>query len=175
MNPTPKLACAAVACAIAALAQAQQRPYQSVTDARLASPEPENWLSYCGNYSGWGYSALSKISNKNVGKLTLAWSYTTGLTEGHQSPPIVNGGYMYVTTPGSQVIALDAKTGNEIWRYKPQIPGEQLQLHPDQPRRGAVRRRLTWPPSTASSSHSMRRPARRCGRPRSTSGRTATT
>ena len=52
------------------------------------------------------------------------------MAEGHQSPPIVNGSYMYVTTPGSQVVALDAKSGQELWRYKPQIPADMTQLHP---------------------------------------------
>ncbi len=131
MKPTFKLACIAAACAASSFAfAAEAPPYQSVTDARLASPEPANWLSYRGNYSGWGYSPLDQINDKNVGKLQLAWAYTTGLTEGHQSPPVVNGRYMYVTTPSSQVIALDAKTGNELWRYKPQIPAEMQQLHP---------------------------------------------
>jgi alcohol dehydrogenase (cytochrome c) len=132
MKPTLQFVYTAVTCAIATLAQAQMAdaPYQPVTDARLAAPEPGSWLIYRGNYSGWGYSPLTKINDKNVGKLSLAWSYSTGLTEGHQSPPIVNGGYMYVTTPNSQVIALDAKTGQELWRYKPQIPSDMTQLHP---------------------------------------------
>ena len=55
---------------------------------------------------------------------------STGQTEGHQAPPIVNNGYMYVTTPGAQVIALDAATGTELWRYKKEIPGDLMQLHP---------------------------------------------
>ena len=143
MKPTLKLVSAAVGCALAACsqmpAQTQKqaqtppptsRPYQAVTDARLQSPEPANWLSYRGNYGGWGYSPLKAIHTGNVGKLTLAWSYATGQSEGHQAPPIVNGGYMYVATPGAQVIAFDAKTGAEIWRYKAQLPAEQLQLHP---------------------------------------------
>ena len=130
MNLTLKLTCAAVACAVSTLTFAQARPYPTVTDARLAAPEPANWLSYRGNYNGWGYSPLKGINDTNVNKLSLAWSYSTGLSEGHQSPPIVNGGYMYVTTPGSQVLALDAKTGKELWRYKPEIPTEMLQLHP---------------------------------------------
>jgi alcohol dehydrogenase (cytochrome c) len=137
-----KLAVGTVAIAVAGLAQAQpkdqpqdlaqpqSRPYPTVTDQRLQSPEPGNWLMYRGNYAGWGYSPLKSINEKNVGKLVPAWSYVTGVTEGHQAPPIVNGGYMYVATPQAQVIALDAKTGNEIWRYKAQLPGEQLQLHP---------------------------------------------
>ena len=104
-------------------------PYAPVTDARLQNPEPNNWLMYRGNYSGWGYSALEKINNKNVKKLTLAWSSATGVTEGHQAPPIVNNGYMYVTTPNAQVIALNAVTGQEIWRYKKDIPADLLMLH----------------------------------------------
>ena len=104
--------------------------YTPVTDARLRTPEPSNWLQYRGNYAGWGYSPLDKINQNNVGKLELAWALSTGQTEGHQAPPIVNNGYMYVTTPGAQVIALDAKTGQELWRYKKEIPAEMLQLHP---------------------------------------------
>lgn len=106
------------------------RPYPSVTDARLQNPEPENWLQYRANYAGWGYSPLAKINQGNVAKLGLAWAFTTGQVEGHQAPPIVNGGYMYITTPGSQVIALDAKTGVELWRYKKKLPAELTQLHP---------------------------------------------
>ena len=98
-------------------AHAAPAAYSPVTDARLSNPEPSNWLQYRGNYAGWGYSPLDKVSSKNVDKLTLAWAFATGQTDGHQSPPVVNNGYMFVTTPGSQVIALDAKTGEELWRY----------------------------------------------------------
>lgn len=109
---------------------AQPAEYTPVTDARLKNPEPGNWLHYRGNYQGWGYSPLTKINTGNVGKLQLAWSFATGQVEGHQSPPFVNNGYMFVTTPGAQLIALDAKTGTELWRYKKEIPAEFLQLHP---------------------------------------------
>jgi len=104
--------------------------YNPVTDARLQNPEARNWLSTRGNYAGWGYSPLDKINEKNVAKMGLAWSYTTGVQEGHQSPPIVNDGYMYITTPGNQVIAMDARNGQELWRYKKEIPPELFQLHP---------------------------------------------
>jgi alcohol dehydrogenase (cytochrome c) len=104
--------------------------YNPVTDARLQNPEARNWLSTRGNYAGWGYSPLDKINNNNVAKMGLAWSYTTGVQEGHQSPPIVNDGYMYITTPGNQVIAMDARNGQELWRFKKEIPPELFQLHP---------------------------------------------
>jgi alcohol dehydrogenase (cytochrome c) len=104
--------------------------YKSVTDERLKNPEPANWLQYRGNYAGWGYSPLSQINEKNVGNLELAWAFSTGQVEGHQAPPIVNNGYMFITTPGALLIALDAKTGQELWRYKKELPADMMQLHP---------------------------------------------
>ena len=117
------------ACALMAHADTKLGPYAPVTDARLAKPEPQNWLMYRGNYNGWGYSPLDQINAGNVKKLKLAWSSATGSTEGHQSPPVVNNGYMYVTTPNAQVIALNAATGQEIWRFKHELPADLLMLH----------------------------------------------
>jgi alcohol dehydrogenase (cytochrome c) len=131
MNPLfNRLFLAVIAALPVAAAHAAPASYAPVTDARLANPEASNWLQYRGNYQGWGYSPLAQITEKNVSKLKLAWAFSTGVQEGHQSPPVVNNGYMYVTTPGAQVIALDAKTGTEIWRYKKELPAELLQLHP---------------------------------------------
>ena len=126
----PLAAAALMACSMAVQADTELGPYTPVTDARLSNPEPANWLQYRGNYAGWGYSPLDKITSGNVGKLKLAWSLATGQTEGHQSPPIVNNGYMYVTTPGAQVIAMDAASGVELWRWKKELPADMMQLHP---------------------------------------------
>ncbi len=104
--------------------------YNPVTDARLKNPEPENWLTWRGNYEGHGHSPLSQITAENVGDLVPVWSYSTGVTEGHQAPPMVNDGIMYVSTPQNQVLALDAKTGDEIWRYVRELPEDLFQLHP---------------------------------------------
>src|SRR5438445_1023460 len=40
--------------------------YNAVTEQRLLNPEPQNWLMYRGNYSGWGYSPLDRITPGNV-------------------------------------------------------------------------------------------------------------
>ena len=104
--------------------------YTPVTKQRLLHPEPRNWLLYRGNYAGWGFSPLAQIDVKNVKHLKLAWSSATGMNEGHEAPPIVNDGFMFVTTPNNQVIAFEAKSGKELWRYKKTIPDEMLQLHP---------------------------------------------
>ena len=104
--------------------------YQSVTDERLLHPEPENWLMNRRTYDSWGYSPLDQINTKNVKKLVPAWTFSTGVEEGHQSPPIVNNGVMFITTPKNQVLALDAKTGDLLWRYRRELPEDLFQLHP---------------------------------------------
>ena len=112
------------------VADAQVRNYSAVTDARLQNPEPENWLMYRGNYAGWGYSPLDKINAGNASKLTPVWALGTGVAEGHQSPPMVNNGVMFLSTPQNQVLALDAKSGEVLWYYKKELPDDLLQLHP---------------------------------------------
>src|SRR5262245_12731860 len=104
--------------------------YTPVTEARLLNPEPQNWLMYRRTFDGHGYSPLDKINTSNVSRLVPVWSYSTGVLEGHQSPPIVNNGVMFVTTPGNQVLALNAKTGDLIWRYKRELPDDIVQSHP---------------------------------------------
>ncbi len=125
------LICAFVLAGFARLSPAQPAaPYSPVTDARLVNPEPENWLMYRRTYNGWGYSPLDQITSENVKRLTVAWTLSTGALEGHQSPPIVNDGRMFVTTPQNQVLALDAVTGDLLWRYRYELPADLQQLHP---------------------------------------------
>ena len=104
--------------------------YSAVTDERLLDPEPENWLSYRRTYDGWGYSPLDQIDTGNVADLAPAWSFSTGVTEGHEAPPIVNDGVMFITTPGNRVFALDARTGDLMWRYVRELPEDLAQFHP---------------------------------------------
>src|SRR2546423_9744958 len=126
---------ALVAAALALLAPAMLGAqsavsYPPVTEQRLLNPEPHNWLMYRGNYAGWGYSPLDQITPQNVTKLTPVWTLSTGVNEGHQAPPIVNNGVMFVATPQAQVLALNARTGDILWRYKRELPEDLLQLHP---------------------------------------------
>jgi alcohol dehydrogenase (cytochrome c) len=104
--------------------------YTPVTAERLKKPEDGNWLHFRRTYDGWGYSPLAQINADNVERLQPVWSYATGQVEGHQAPPIVNNGVMFVATPGNQVIALEAKTGNLLWRYKRPFPEDMTPLHP---------------------------------------------
>jgi alcohol dehydrogenase (cytochrome c) len=104
--------------------------YSPVTGQRLTNPEPGNWMLYRRTYDGQGYSPLDKLNTTNVKNLVPVWTFSTGVTEGHEAPPIVNNGIMFVATPQNQVLALDAKTGDQIWRYKRQLPEDLFQLHP---------------------------------------------
>jgi len=125
-------AAALISIVITSFAQQQPAPvgpmpavlqnYQPVTAERLKNPEPGNWLMIRRTYDGWGYSPLDQINTQNVSRLRPVWSFATGEARVHESAPIVNNGVMFVTTPMNQVIAIDARTGNLLWRYRRQRP-----------------------------------------------------
>ncbi|HTB18433.1 MAG TPA: PQQ-dependent dehydrogenase, methanol/ethanol family [Bryobacteraceae bacterium] len=96
--------------------------YQPVTAERLKHPEDGNWLMIRRTYDGWGYSPLDQLTPANVAQLKPVWIFSTGETRAHESAPIVNNGVMFVTTPMNQVIAIDAKTGTLLWRYRRKRP-----------------------------------------------------
>ncbi|MDE0620762.1 MAG: PQQ-dependent dehydrogenase, methanol/ethanol family [Bryobacterales bacterium] len=90
--------------------------------------EPENWLTYYGTYDSWRYSPLDQINRSNIEQLRPVWAFESGVADGGlQAAPLVVDGTMYVSTAWNRVFALDAATGEQIWRYdypKPdQIPG----------------------------------------------------
>ena len=122
---------------IAALAQqtapapvpAVLREYQSVTAERLKNPENGNWLMIRRTYDGAGYSPLTEITPDNVKRLRPVWVFSTGETKVHESAPIVNNGVMFVSTPNNQVIAIDASTGNLLWRYRRPRPAGAFVSH----------------------------------------------
>jgi alcohol dehydrogenase (cytochrome c) len=104
--------------------------YPTVTDERLQHPEAGDWLMYRRTYDGWGFSPLKEITSSNIQKLSLAWSMSTDLLGAHETTAIVNHGRMFITTPQNNIIALDAKSGTQLWRYKRKYPDGLFQLHP---------------------------------------------
>lgn len=94
-----------------------------VSDARLraADADTSNWLSHGRTYAEQRYSPLSQIDSENISQLGLAWSADLHTPRGVQATPLVVDGVMYVTAPWSVVHALDAATGEERWRYDPQV------------------------------------------------------
>ncbi len=105
------------------------RNYQPVTAERLKNPEDGNWLMIRRTYNGWGYSPLTEITPANVKKLRPVWGFSTGETKVHEAAPIVNNGVMFVTTPENQLIAIDAKTGNLLWRFHKSRPQGAIVPH----------------------------------------------
>lgn len=115
--------CAAVAAAtgaIAIAASAATLAYPTVTQSVLDHAETNNgWLMYRGDYKSNGYKPFKDINTGNVQNLKLAWQYQSpDNPQGYESPEIVNGDYMFVTTPKDQLIAFNAATGQKLWEYK---------------------------------------------------------
>ncbi|MBS0432475.1 MAG: methanol/ethanol family PQQ-dependent dehydrogenase [Proteobacteria bacterium] len=118
--------CAAIM-AVTGLAWAAAPDYQPVTNARLANAASDDgWLMYRGNYTSNGYKPFKDINTGNVAGLKQVWDYKTGMDEGHESPPVVNGNYMFVTTPKDTLFAFEATTGKLLWSYKQDLSGVGL-------------------------------------------------
>lgn len=78
-----------------------------------------DWPHYGGTHAAWRYSELDQINTDNVSRLVPAWIFQTGdYTDGLQVTPIVVDGVMYISTNNNHVIALNAATGEQIWRYE---------------------------------------------------------
>ena len=101
--------------------------YEPVTDAMLAAPPAQAWLSWRRTQDGQGFSPLDQINRDNVKQLTLAWSLT--MREGsNQGTPLVHNGVMFLTHPQNVIQALDAATGDLIWEYVYDYPPESQTL-----------------------------------------------
>lgn len=86
-----------------------------------ANAEPHNWLLHGRTYSEQRFSPLQEINTESVSELGLAWHFETGTTRGLEASPIVVDGRMYTTGPWGVVFALDAKTGEQLWFYDPEV------------------------------------------------------
>jgi len=85
------------------------------------SQNPKDWVMPTGNYANQRYSQLKQITADNVGKLQVAWTFSTGVLRGHEGGPLVIGDVMYVHGPfPNPVYALDLKNESKIlWKYEP--------------------------------------------------------
>jgi PQQ-dependent dehydrogenase (methanol/ethanol family) len=101
--------------------------FTNVTDDMLknARTDGKNWAIYGRDYTNQRYSPLAQINSGNVGSLRMSWMYQTGISRlgSFENSPTVVDGVMYVTTPYNTAMAVDARTGQQIWRYehKPSI------------------------------------------------------
>jgi alcohol dehydrogenase (cytochrome c) len=103
-----------------------------------AEQEPQNWLTFYGNYAGWSYSSLDQINRKNVKELVPVWAFPAGypppgtsLRAGLEAAPLVVDGRLYLVGPQNNVYAIDAASGKLQWQYiydwskKGQTPGNK--------------------------------------------------
>jgi alcohol dehydrogenase (cytochrome c) len=114
--------------------QAGQAPpvADRVDSARIAAArsEPQNWLTYYGAYDGQRFSALDQIDAGNVRSLRPAWIFQAGVIGPIASPatyaleaaPLVVDGVMYFSGWDGYVWALDAASGQILWRFRQAIP-----------------------------------------------------
>lgn len=108
-------------------AAVREPTFTNVTDDMLknARTDGKNWAIYGRDYSNQRYSPLAQVTSANVGSLRMSWMYQTGISRlgSFETSPVVVDGMMYLTTPYNTAMAVDARTGRQIWRYehKPSI------------------------------------------------------
>ena len=108
------------------LAATAQVSAQGVTDAMIANDAntPDNVLSWGLGTQGQRHSTLNNINAKSINKLVPVWSMSFGgeKQRGQQSQPLVHNGKMFVTASYSRIYAVDAKTGQKLWKYEHRLP-----------------------------------------------------
>ncbi len=125
----PRLLLGAAAC-LFVMAGCARNHVTVVDDAALKSTDsdPQNWITYGGNYSEQRFSRLQEINENNAGNLGLAWSYDLETLRGLEATPLVANGVMYTTSAWSIVYAFDARTGKLLWQYDPQVPKDHAKF-----------------------------------------------
>jgi alcohol dehydrogenase (cytochrome c)/quinohemoprotein ethanol dehydrogenase len=99
--------------------------FAQIDTARIAAADAGQWLSYGRDYSEQRFSPLDRITPDNIGQLGLAWFGDLAERGGsYETTPLVVDGRIIVTSPWSKVYAFDAKTGAQLWKYDPKVPGE---------------------------------------------------
>jgi quinoprotein glucose dehydrogenase len=88
-----------------------------------------DWPVYGGGADDIRYSRLDQINTTNVSQLKIAWTFDTGDAfpgSEFQCNPLIINGVLYSTTPKINVVALDAATGKQLWRFNPDPAAKAL-------------------------------------------------
>src|SRR2546428_8221371 len=90
-------------------------------DQMLINSDPKDWVTYGGTYNSHRYSPLKQVTTANASRLQPKWVYhLDGMNELEPTPIVLNG-VMYISG-FNRVDALDARTGNIIWKHQRQPP-----------------------------------------------------
>ena len=113
-------------CAVGLLGLAAVANGAPVTDDMIANAgkDSKEVLTWGVTLDGQRFSPLTQINTKTVGKLVPAWSFSFGgeKQRGQESQPLVHNGKMFVTASYSRIFALDARTGQKLWKYEHRLP-----------------------------------------------------
>lgn len=114
---------ALAALAMLVLAPLVQAASGAVDTQRLlnADHEPGSWMTTGRTYGEQRYSPLTRINDKNVDQLGLAWQFKYDLDRVVEATPVVVDGVLYTTGAYSMVYAIDAVNGKLLWKYDPQV------------------------------------------------------
>ena len=97
-------------------------PLYAQDSAALANAaQNSDWLTYGHDYAETRFSTLDQVDDSNVAELGVAWTFDTDSFRGLEATPLVHDGVIYATRPWSSVFALDARTGEKLWDYDPQV------------------------------------------------------
>jgi PQQ-dependent dehydrogenase (methanol/ethanol family) len=113
---------AAIACAGALTLAATGAPHGIAPPPSASPPDDGQWTMPAKNYASTRYSALDEITTENVGRLQVAFTFSTGTVKGQEAAPLVVDGTMYVVTPYPNILyALDlTQPGAPLkWKYEP--------------------------------------------------------
>ena len=103
-----------------ASASAAAAPVTAASALTELQADDGQWVMPAKNYASWRYSGLDQINTNNVANLKVAWTFSTGLTSGHEAAPLVVNDTLYAVTPYPNILyALDPVTGSMKWKYEP--------------------------------------------------------
>jgi lanthanide-dependent methanol dehydrogenase len=80
----------------------------------------KNWAMQAGDMFNQRYTKLNQINKGNVGKMQVAWTFSTGVLRGHEGSPLVVDGIMYLHSPfPNKVFAVNLDSQKILWKYEP--------------------------------------------------------
>jgi alcohol dehydrogenase (cytochrome c) len=121
MNKLPEICTLLLVCCVLVGEMRAQVTFERLLNA---SNEPQNWLTYSGDYAGRRFSTLDQVNKANVHSLTAKWVYQTAATGKFETTPLVVDGILYATGQDDRAFALDARTGRPIWLFQHPLPSD---------------------------------------------------